>query len=117
MLKAYLEAPAKSEEKTTAKQKLDAWIGGHQDFFSDVKEKHQMIGAWKSGNGAVSVGSVEASRQITNVAAGSEDTDAVNVAQLKAANSKIEANTKNITNLTTKVDLSLIHISEPTRPY
>jgi len=104
LLKAYLEAPAKSEEKTTAKQKLDAWIGGHQDFFSDVKEKHQMIGAWKSGNGAVSVGSVEASRQITNVAAGSEDTDAVNVAQLKAANSKIEANTKNITNLTTKVD-------------
>ncbi len=104
LLKAYLEAPAKSEEKITAKQKLDAWIGGHQDFFSDVKEKHQMIGAWKSGNGAVSVGSVEASRQITNVAAGSEDTDAVNVAQLKAANSKIEANTKNIVNLTTKVD-------------
>ncbi len=39
--------------------------------------------AWKSGNGAVSVGNAEGSRQITNVAAGSEDSDAVNVAQLK----------------------------------
>ncbi|MBE2895984.1 hypothetical protein HPC38_03730 [Pasteurellaceae bacterium HPA106] len=33
---------------------------------------------------AVSVGNADATRQITNVAAGSEDTDAVNVAQLKA---------------------------------
>ena len=39
--------------------------------------------AWKSGNGAVSVGNENGSRQITNVAAGSEDSDAVNVAQLK----------------------------------
>lgn len=38
---------------------------------------------WKSGNGAISVGNGEGSRQITNVAAGSEDSDAVNVAQLK----------------------------------
>lgn len=40
-------------------------------------------GAWKSGLGAVSVGQTGYTRQITNVAAGSEDTDAVNVAQLK----------------------------------
>lgn len=43
--------------------------------------------AWQATNGAVSVGSsVEGkkiTRQITNVAAGTEDTDAVNVAQLK----------------------------------
>lgn len=43
--------------------------------------------AWKATNGAVSVGSSvegkEITRQITNVAAGTEDTDAVNVAQLK----------------------------------
>ncbi|WP_337740150.1 ESPR-type extended signal peptide-containing protein [Acidaminococcus timonensis] len=38
---------------------------------------------WKSGNGAISVGNENGSRQITNVAAGSEDSDAVNVAQLK----------------------------------
>ena len=48
--------------------------------------------AWKSTNGAVSVGNVSDSdhtkwitRQITGVAAGSNNTDAVNVAQLKAA--------------------------------
>ena len=41
--------------------------------------------AWKSTEGALSVGSGSASRQITGVAAGSEDTDAVNLAQLKEA--------------------------------
>ena len=41
--------------------------------------------AWKSTEGALSVGSVSVSRQITGVAAGSEDTDAVNLAQLKNA--------------------------------
>ena len=43
--------------------------------------------AWKATNGAVSVGSSvedkKITRQITNVAAGTADTDAVNVAQLK----------------------------------
>lgn len=42
-------------------------------------------GTWKSVLGAVSVGKTDNTRQITNVAAGSEDSDAVNVAQLKAA--------------------------------
>lgn len=50
---------------------------------------------WKATKGAVSVGSARETRQITNVAAGTEDTDAVNVAQLKAAmknvNIKFEA--------------------------
>lgn len=38
---------------------------------------------WRANGGAVSVGSDTLTRQITNVAAGTEDTDAVNVAQLK----------------------------------
>ncbi|WP_279018096.1 ESPR-type extended signal peptide-containing protein [Megasphaera elsdenii] len=38
---------------------------------------------WKATKGAVSVGSGRETRQITNVAAGAQDTDAVNVAQLK----------------------------------
>ncbi len=84
LLKAYLDAPAKSAEETTAKEKLDAWKAAHPDFLPAVKEKQQMIAAWQSGSGAVSVGKAGATRQITNVAAGSEDTDAVNVAQLKA---------------------------------
>ncbi|MDG2915125.1 ESPR-type extended signal peptide-containing protein, partial [Bisgaard Taxon 10/6] len=43
------------------------------------------INATKATTGAVSVGSDSVKRQIINVAAGSEDSDAVNVAQLKAA--------------------------------
>ena len=90
LLKAYQDAPAKSAEETTAKQKLDEWKAAHPDFLPAVKEKQQMIAAWQSGNGAVSVGSAGATRQITNVAAGSEDTDAVNVAQLKALDNKVD---------------------------
>jgi len=41
--------------------------------------------AWQSGAGALSIGNGGVSRQITNVAAGSEDSDAVNLAQLKEA--------------------------------
>ena len=45
------------------------------------------VKAWQSTEAAVSVGNAEANitRQITGVAAGTEDTDVVNVAQLKAA--------------------------------
>ena len=45
--------------------------------------------------GAVSVGNKEATRQIINVAAGSQDSDAVNVAQLKAVANQITAVTTN----------------------
>ncbi|MCT8770257.1 hypothetical protein KZ414_10540, partial [Glaesserella parasuis] len=44
--------------------------------------------------GAVSVGNERIKRQITNVAAGKELTDAVNVAQLKSLTMKIDGNTK-----------------------
>lgn len=47
---------------------------------------------WKANAGAVSVGSANITRQITNVAAGSADTDAVNVAQLKAAMKNVNIN-------------------------
>lgn len=51
---------------------------------------------WKASIGAVSVGSSAAkyTRQITNVAAGTDDTDAVNVAQLKKVNSKADSATE-----------------------
>lgn len=47
---------------------------------------------WKATKGAVSVGGARETRQITNVAAGTEDTDAVNVAQLKAAMKNVNIN-------------------------
>ena len=104
LLKAYLDAPRDSAEGKTAKEKLDEWEAGHPDFLSAVKEKQQMTDAWQSGNGAVSVGKAGATRQITNVAAGSEDTDAVNVAQLKVVNEKADKNATDITNLTKTVN-------------
>ena len=45
---------------------------------------------WKSTAAALSIGSGTVSRQITNVAAGSEDTDAVNVAQLKSVSDALK---------------------------
>lgn len=45
---------------------------------------------WKANAGAVSVGTSTITRQITNVAAGTYDTDAVNVAQLKKALESID---------------------------
>ena len=49
-----------------------------------------LLGGWKSALAAVSVGNATNTRQITNLAAGTEDTDAVNVAQLKALNTKVD---------------------------
>ena len=54
---------------------------------------------WQATRGAVSVGDVDnadptkkITRQITSVAAGTKDTDAVNVAQLKSLGTKVDAN-------------------------
>ncbi|MCR8699277.1 YadA-like family protein [Campylobacter ureolyticus] len=54
--------------------------------FATGKESKDESHVWKSTAGAVSVGdkTKNITRQITNVAAGTEDTDAVNVAQLKS---------------------------------
>lgn len=57
-------------------------------FGWDPKTKTASISddkAWKSSWAAVSIGDSTHTRQITNLAAGFNDTDAVNVAQLKAA--------------------------------
>ncbi|EJZ1714249.1 YadA-like family protein [Escherichia coli] len=53
--------------------------------------------------GEFSVGSEDGQRQITNVAAGSADTDAVNVGQLKVTDAQVSQNTQSITNLNNQV--------------
>lgn len=53
--------------------------------------------------GEFSVGSEGGQRQITNVAAGSADTDAVNVGQLKVTDERVAQNTQSITNLNNQV--------------
>ena len=67
--------------------------------------------AWRSTRGAVSVGDVDnadpakkITRQITSVAAGTKDTDAVNVAQLKSLDGKVEKNKTDIA--TNKADIA-----------
>lgn len=65
------------------KTKLDA---KNKEVSDKEVEINKLVGTWKARKGAVSVGNSERgeTRQIINVAAGTEDTDAVNVAQLKA---------------------------------
>ena len=60
---------------------------------------------WDAGAqiGAVSVGNEDQKRQIINVAAGSQDTDAVNVAQLKNVGVRVGADTNTATIGTNKV--------------
>ena len=66
---------------------------------------------WKATHAAVSVGDVDnadptkkVTRQITSVAAGTNDTDAVNVAQLKSLDGKVEKNKADIA--TNKADIA-----------
>ena len=89
-----------NERKAEAKAALDAWKEQHADFVEALEKKEKLEATWKGTKGAVSVGKDEineagnrviASRQITHVAAGTEDTDAVNVAQLKTAKTTVEA--------------------------
>ena len=61
---------------------------------------------WQATKGAVSVGDVDnnITRQITSVAAGTKDTDAVNVAQLKSLDEKVETNKNNIATNKTNIE-------------
>lgn len=80
-------------EAVAATKALNEWVAQNQDFATDLGNQKTELGTFKSTAGAVSVGSTEydgdgrvsyvLTRQITNVAAGTEDTDAVNVAQLR----------------------------------
>lgn len=88
---------ATAERATTlgAKAEANAYESVAIGAFSVADREAGVVGAfapegadgltWKANAGAVSVGSDTITRQITNVAAGSEATDAVNVAQLQEA--------------------------------
>ena len=62
-------------------------------------QSNQLVSTWQSTGAAVSVGNSETglTRQITNVAAGTLDTDAVNVAQLKALSAQVSQSVEAIT--------------------
>ena len=69
---------------------------GEKGAFAPTQINETAQSTWISTEGAVSVGDTEndITRQITHVAAGSEDTDAVNVAQLKQVGSKADSATE-----------------------
>lgn len=97
------------------------------DPFDESREQESPT--WKSTKAAVSVGDKEKNitRQIVNLAAGKDDTDAVNVAQLKnlkyraaadletaekRLNQGIQNNAGDISNLSTKVDGNTSNIND-----
>ena len=102
---AYAEAPTEANEKAIT-EKQEAWkkasderqktdVAMRPDFktINDLNARYgQIFGKLMSTEGAVSVGDEKTgrTRQIINVAAGTKDTDAVNVYQLKALNTKMD---------------------------
>ncbi|NYV28334.1 hypothetical protein HP397_05905, partial [Streptobacillus felis] len=76
---------------------------------AEVKEYNKLVGTWKSTLSAVSIGDKEEglTRQINNLAAGTEDTDAVNVAQLKSINLKVTGD--NLANDATAIGKVRLH--------
>ena len=71
-------------------------VAANQVFALDASsdtDKANIRETVKGGSGAVSVGTQNDTRQIINVAAGTEDADAVNVAQLKSVANLIKNNT------------------------
>ena len=69
-----------SEEKYNLLKKKGAELANKK------AEINQIAGTWRSGQGAISIGNSEKgdTRQLIGLAAGSEDTDGTNVAQLKS---------------------------------
>ncbi|MBE6079804.1 MAG: hypothetical protein E7204_03010 [Veillonella sp.] len=90
--------------KIKAIKALDAYEKKNNILESDVTAKDSLLSTYKSTYGAVSVGANGKTRQIINVAAGTEDTDAVNVAQLKTVATKVSENSDKIAENTTKIN-------------
>ena len=81
-----VERDKASEDVQKYSEKRNKAIEAKKLALAKIKANYNDANTWRSSAGAVSVGNSDLgiTRQITNVAAGSEDTDAVNVAQLKA---------------------------------
>ncbi|MDU3820576.1 MAG: ESPR-type extended signal peptide-containing protein, partial [Veillonella sp.] len=71
--------------------------GGTDGYNANTSRTDKYAGltglALTAKTGAVSIGNSSTTRQITNLAAGTNDTDAVNVAQLKSVNLAVKGNT------------------------
>ncbi len=84
--KPLIEAKLTETEKKADKAELD--------LNKKQQEQNKLVSTWKGTAGSVSVGNeiTGITRQITGVAAGTADTDAVNLAQLKSAGLRFAVN-------------------------
>lgn len=75
----------------TYTEESNSWEKARNDLMKARETVGKEAGAWISTASAVSVGNAEKgiTRQLNNLAAGTKDTDAVNVAQLKAIEAKV----------------------------
>ena len=83
----------------------------HNEKAKADEKKNKLFATWKTPTGDVAVGNRDTglTRQITGVAAGSEDSDAVNVAQLKALNRKVDTVDTKIETVKNIADGNKIH--------
>lgn len=92
-----------SDKSKEYKKAYDKWVEAYNELQKDkdneeLKKKNMMAynkvakyqSIWESKLGALSIGNSGYTRQLTNLAAGTEDTDAVNVAQLKALKTYVD---------------------------
>ncbi|WP_455934189.1 ESPR-type extended signal peptide-containing protein [Neisseria sp.] len=92
---AYDKAKPLIETKLTeTEKKADK---AESDLNKKQQEQNKLVSTWKGTAGSVSVGNEirGITRQITGVAAGTADTDAVNLAQLKSAGLRFAVNSDN----------------------
>ncbi|WP_073507846.1 YadA-like family protein [Streptobacillus notomytis] len=84
------------DEKNKLSDLNNKIINKNTEINQKYTEYSKIVNAWEATYGEVSIGYVEngITRQITGLAAGKEDTDAVNVAQLKSLHKKFEEENK-----------------------
>ena len=89
--KAKTQIKAKLDETETKANEAESKLNKKQ------QEQNKLVSTWKGTAGSVSVGNeiTGITRQITGVAAGTADTDAVNLAQLKSAGLRFAVNSDN----------------------
>ena len=98
---AYTDASASfgvalgTNSKSTRESGARTGVSGYVPEGTTISDEEKSSATWTSTMGEASVGYTidgnKGTRQVTHVAAGSQDTDAVNVAQLKAVNANVSA--------------------------
>ena len=98
-----------SDQQKTANAALSQFQTDHQGISAAIDAKDSALSTFKANASAVSVGRAATdtlpaiTRQITNLAAGTADTDAVNVAQLKQVKTYADGIANTVKELTDKV--------------